>query len=176
MAPKMRIEGAEREHELEVSEKAARVTEAPATNEAAAESPAAKKQAAAHTNSKPSKKKPAVHIDKAEENAAQADETSASEASKQRTSASASAGTTSAPSSRNPVAWVSRVVPGHEHAVLGGVAGLLIALLIFIVGFWKTIFVTLLVCVGIAFGQYLDGDPKIINLLRRFLAGGTGDE
>ncbi len=68
------------------------------------------------------------------------------------------------------VAQVQRLVQGHEHAVLGGIAGLVIALLMFLVGFWQTLFICLLVFVGIALGQYLDGDPKIINWIRRLLA------
>lgn len=71
---------------------------------------------------------------------------------------------------------LARIAPGHEHAVLGGICGLVFAVLFFVIGFWKTLFVALLVVVGIAFGQYLDGDPKIVNLIRRALTGGLGDD
>ena len=71
--------------------------------------------------------------------------------------------------------WLSRTFPGSEHAALGGLAGLLVALAVFLVGFWETLFVVLLMVVGVALGQYLDGDPKIVNFIRRFLAEGRGN-
>ncbi len=64
--------------------------------------------------------------------------------------------------------WVSRAFPGHENAFWGGVLGALLAVLIFWVGPVRALGVALLVIVGVAFGQVADGDPKIINLLRRF--------
>ena len=81
-----------------------------------------------------------------------------------------------APAAKTPMGWVARTFPGHTHAVLGGIAGLLAAVLIFVWGFWQTLFVALLVFVGVALGQYLDGDPKIINFLRAFFAEMRGDE
>ena len=63
----------------------------------------------------------------------------------------------------------------HFHAVVGGLCGLVAALLIFVIGFWQTLFVSLLVFVGVALGQYLDGDPKIVNLIRQFLSEGRGN-
>ena len=65
---------------------------------------------------------------------------------------------------------------GHEHAILGGIAGLVIAFLMFTIGFWKTLFITLLVVVGVAIGQLIDGDPKIINVLRRFIDALRSDD
>lgn len=73
-------------------------------------------------------------------------------------------------------AWCSKIAPGHEHALIGGVCGLVIALLIYVVGFWRTLFVCLLVFVGAAIGQYLDGDPKILSFIRRVIAAGGGDD
>ena len=169
-APKMHIEGAAQASE---SEEAARSTATPAQADAPRVDAAEKRANQANATAEASKKKPAVHI------ASSADEPAAgvSEAAPRNAAPDADGSTThDAPKPRNPYEWVSRAVPGHEHAVLGGIAGLVIALLIFLVGIWQTVFVTLLVCAGVAFGQYLDGDPKIINLLRRFLAGGTGDE
>ena len=46
---------------------------------------------------------------------------------------------------------------------------------VFLVGFWETLFVVLLMVVGVALGQYLDGDPKIVNFIRRFLSEGRGN-
>lgn len=65
---------------------------------------------------------------------------------------------------------------GHEHAILGGLAGLVIAFLMFTIGFWKTLFITLLVAVGVAIGQLIDGDPKIINVLRRLIGALRSDD
>ena len=62
--------------------------------------------------------------------------------------------------------WVHRSFPGHEHAFWGGVVALLIALLVFIIGLWRVIFIGIVVIVGIAVGQVLDGDPKLVNAIR----------
>ena len=50
--------------------------------------------------------------------------------------------------------WVSRTFPGHENAFWGGV--------------FRALAVAALVFIGVALGQVADGDPKIINLIRRF--------
>ena len=63
-------------------------------------------------------------------------------------------------------AWVSGTFPGNERAFWGGVVGLLAALVFFAIGFWRTVVIAVLVLVGIAVGQVLDGDPKIVNALR----------
>lgn len=63
-------------------------------------------------------------------------------------------------------AWVSGTFPGNERAFWGGVVGLLAALVFFAIGFWRTVVIAVLVLVGIAVGQALDGDPKIVNALR----------
>lgn len=68
--------------------------------------------------------------------------------------------------------WVARAVAGHEHAALGGLVGLVVAILVFVIGFWEMLFVSLLVVAGVSLGQYLDGDPKIVNLIRRLLFEG----
>lgn len=62
--------------------------------------------------------------------------------------------------------WVSQTFPGHEYAVLFGFLGFVAAILIFIIGFWRTLFIALMIVVGVAFGQQLDGDPKIVNAIR----------
>ena len=75
------------------------------------------------------------------------------------------------PVSQRVGSWVSRTFPGHEHAFWGGVAGLVIAALIFAVGIFQALVVAVLVLAGVAAGQLADGDPKIINALRRFFTG-----
>ena len=70
--------------------------------------------------------------------------------------------------------WMAKTFPGHVHAVIGGLCGLLVAVLFFVFGFWKTMLVCLLVAIGVAFGQYLDGDPRIVNLIRKLVSEGRG--
>ncbi len=79
------------------------------------------------------------------------------------------------PSTREPAgvrrawAWVRSSVRGHENATLFGLVGLLAAILVFVIGPWKTLFIAVLVTLGVAFGQMLDGNPRIFNFfLRRF--------
>lgn len=67
-------------------------------------------------------------------------------------------------------AWVSRTFPGHENAFWGGVIGLLVAVAFFALGPWRTALIAVLVVAGVAAGQMLDGDPKIINTLRKLFS------
>lgn len=69
--------------------------------------------------------------------------------------------------------WVSRTFPGHEHAFWGGVLGLLVAVLVFWIGILQALVVAVIVLIGVALGQVADGDPKIINLIRRFFASNS---
>ena len=62
-------------------------------------------------------------------------------------------------------AWVSRTFPGHENAFLGGVCGLIVAIVMAAIGFWRTLLMVLLVLIGVAIGQQADGDPKILRAL-----------
>ena len=64
--------------------------------------------------------------------------------------------------------WLSQNFPGHEHAVFGAFLGLLVAVLIFVIGFWQALFVTICIVVGFAIGQYVDGDPTVANAVRKF--------
>ena len=64
--------------------------------------------------------------------------------------------------------WLSQNFPGHENAVFGGVCGLVIAILVFVIGFWQALFLALCVTVGIAIGQYVDGNPTVVRFVRRF--------
>ncbi len=67
-------------------------------------------------------------------------------------------------------AWVRRTFPGHENAFVGGVLGLLVAIFIFCVGIGRTLLIVLLVVVGVALGQCVDGDPKIINAVKKYFS------
>ena len=66
--------------------------------------------------------------------------------------------------------WLRRSFPGHEHAVFGGICGLVVAILVFAIGFWKTLFVVICVLVGVAIGQYADGDTTVVRAISRFFS------
>lgn len=84
-------------------------------------------------------------------------------------SASQGEGKTAAHVRRSLLDWVHRTFAGHEHAFWGGVVALVIVLLVFAIGFWRVLFIALAVLVGVAIGQLLDGDPKLINAVRSLL-------
>lgn len=67
-------------------------------------------------------------------------------------------------------AWVRRTFPGHEHAFWGGVLGFVAAILFLVLGLFKALVIVLLVIVGVAAGQALDGDSKIMDLVRRLFS------
>ena len=67
-------------------------------------------------------------------------------------------------------AWVSKTFPGHENAFWGGVLGLVAAVVLLAFGILKTLIVAVLVVAGIAVGQLVDGDPKLIRALQRFFS------
>ena len=60
-------------------------------------------------------------------------------------------------------AWLEDTFPGNVNAVIFAVLGLIVALLLFVIGIWRTLVLVILVAMGVAFGQYLDGDPKIVR-------------
>lgn len=66
-------------------------------------------------------------------------------------------------------AWFAKTFPHSCHAVIGGVCGLVVALLLFSIGLFKTAVIAVLVTIGVACGQYADGDPKLVNLVRELM-------
>ena len=68
------------------------------------------------------------------------------------------------------VSMFDGVAPGHSNTIIFGIIGVIAALLLFSVGFWRTLFVVVMVTIGVAIGQYLDGTPKIIDFIRRVIA------
>lgn len=79
------------------------------------------------------------------------------------------------PPAKGLLAWLVGACMNHSYAVLGGLCGLVVALLVFFIGFWKTLFICLLVLVGVMVGQYLDGDPKIVNFIKRLIDEARGN-
>ncbi|MBM6775617.1 DUF2273 domain-containing protein [Olsenella profusa] len=69
--------------------------------------------------------------------------------------------------------WVSATFPGNENAFWGGVVGLVAALVLIAIGPWYAFVIAALILVGVAVGQLVDGDPKIINALRRLFSRGN---
>lgn len=65
--------------------------------------------------------------------------------------------------------WLDETFPNSRNAVLGGVTGLVVALLLFTIGVLKTLAIAIFVVVGIACGQYLDGDPKIVRFIQNLM-------
>lgn len=65
--------------------------------------------------------------------------------------------------------WFATTFSHSRNAVLGGICGLVVALLLFSVGLLKTLVIALLVTIGVACGQYADGDPKLVNLVRELM-------
>ena len=63
-------------------------------------------------------------------------------------------------------AWVRRTFPGQEKAFWGALIGLVAAVVFLAVGPWPLVVIAAFVFVGVAAGQVLDGDPKIVNTLR----------
>lgn len=84
-------------------------------------------------------------------------------------SGASSAGSTAAGFS-HVSAWVSKTFPGHENAFWGGVFGLVAAVVLLAFGILKTLIVVVLVVAGIAVGQLVDGDPKLIRALQRLFS------
>ena len=66
--------------------------------------------------------------------------------------------------------WVSRNLPGHEHAFWGGVLGLLVAVAFLALGLFRTIVIVVLVFVGVSLGLALDGDSRLVDTLRRLFS------
>lgn len=57
----------------------------------------------------------------------------------------------------------------HWGKILGGLIGLVFALLIVKFGFWKGIFIMICIAVGIYIGWRIDENKGLRNLLERFL-------
>jgi len=63
---------------------------------------------------------------------------------------------------------MKELIVKHKGAVLGGLLGLVIALLILVIGFWKALLVLFLVGVGIVLGMAIDGNNMIKTSVDRF--------
>lgn len=66
---------------------------------------------------------------------------------------------------------IERYAGSHRNTVLFGLIGLVAALLVLFLGFWRTVVIAAFVLVGVIIGQALDGDNGIINFFRRHFGG-----
>lgn len=57
----------------------------------------------------------------------------------------------------------------HPHTVLFGLVGFVLALLVFIIGFWTTLVLALFILIGVAIGQIVDGDGVFARLFQRLI-------
>lgn len=67
----------------------------------------------------------------------------------------------------NAVTWFKRTFHGHEHTIIFGVLGFVAAIIYLFFDFFQSLVVVIFVLVGVALGQKVDGDPKIINFVKR---------
>lgn len=65
--------------------------------------------------------------------------------------------------------WLDETFPHSRNAVLGGLCGLLLAILLFSIGLIKTLVIAILVLAGVALGQYADGDPKLVRIVEKLI-------
>lgn len=63
--------------------------------------------------------------------------------------------------------WLDGLFPGHGNAAFFALIGFVVALVFITIGFVRTLVVIALVVAGLAFGQQLDGNPKILRALKR---------
>lgn len=66
-------------------------------------------------------------------------------------------------------AWLAETFPNSRHAVIGGICGLVVAIMLFTIGVWETVVIVLFILIGVAAGQFLDGDPKIVRVIQSLL-------
>ena len=59
----------------------------------------------------------------------------------------------------------------HPHAALYGFVAFILAVLILVIGLWRTIIIAIFVAVGVAIGQTRDGDNAIVNFFSRLFGG-----
>ena len=66
--------------------------------------------------------------------------------------------------------WLREVVPQHRFKIVGGLAGLIFALLVVRFGFWWALFILLCTGIGYWVGKRLDEEPDgIMQLLERLI-------
>lgn len=59
----------------------------------------------------------------------------------------------------------------HPHAVLYGIFGFVLAVLLLTIGLWDTIVIAAFVAVGTIIGRMVDGDNAVVNFIGRLING-----
>ena len=71
---------------------------------------------------------------------------------------------------RAVASWVQSTFPGHEKSFIGGLIGFVAAILFLSLGIGRALVVIVFIIIGVAVGQYLEGDPKILTAVRDWLS------
>lgn len=66
-----------------------------------------------------------------------------------------------------------KILKEHRGKLIGGIAGLIFAVLVLLLGFWKSLFIALCVGVGVYLGSLGDGKgERMLKFLDRILPRG----
>lgn len=60
----------------------------------------------------------------------------------------------------------------HKGKIVGGVCGFILAVLMLVIGFWKTMLILLLVSLGATIGSQVDDREQLLRWLDRILKRG----
>ena len=71
---------------------------------------------------------------------------------------------------------ILRFIRLNFFKILGGVLGLVLAILFLTLGFWRTILILILVGGGIAAGSFLDRGQRLMDVVDRFFPGSASDD
>ena len=65
--------------------------------------------------------------------------------------------------------WFEETFSNSRCAAIGAVVGFVVAILLLTIGLFKTLIIVLLVACGVAIGQYIDGDAKLVRAVKSLL-------
>lgn len=68
---------------------------------------------------------------------------------------------------------IRRLFDENWGKILGGLAGLVLGLMIVIFGFWRGLFIIICVAAGVFLGRSLERNENLRNVLGRFWPGGN---
>lgn len=68
------------------------------------------------------------------------------------------------------IAKLDEYFPGNAYTALSIILALIFALSLFMLGFFKTLLLTIFIFVAVCIGQYFDGNPRIIHAVQKFFA------
>ncbi len=57
----------------------------------------------------------------------------------------------------------------NSHTVAYAIVGFIVALALLCIGFWRTLLFAIFIVAGVAYGQYRDGNPRIVNFFKRII-------